>query len=81
MLCWNGPGPGFEVISSLEANTPVEVLGMGVDGDHIVITNPRYNRPCWVNETDIELNGLDLSRLPIFGIPEQESSPDSRESQ
>ncbi len=77
VLCWNGPGPGYEVISSLESNTPVQVLGTGFGGDHVVITNPTYNRPCWVKETDIELNGLNLAGLPIFGIPEQDNSPDS----
>jgi len=80
VLCWNGPGPGYDVISSLEANTPVEVLGVGVDGDHIVITNPRYDRPCWVKETDIELYGLNLAGMPIFGIPEQDGSSDSPDS-
>ncbi len=78
-LCWNGPGPGYEVISSVEQSTVVEVLGAGIDGDHVVITNPRYNRPCWVNETDIELNGLDLTGLPIFRIPEQSGSSISPE--
>lgn len=80
VLCWNGPGPGYDVISSLEANTPVDVLGVGVGGDHIVVTNPRYDRPCWVKETDIELYGLALAGLPIFGIPEQDGSPGSSDS-
>ncbi len=79
-LCWNGPGPGYDVISSLEANTTVEVLGLGVDGNYIVITNPRYNRPCWVKETDIELNDLNVAEMLIFRIPEQEGSADSPNS-
>jgi hypothetical protein len=80
VLCWNGPGTGYEVISSLDANTPVQVLGTGFGGDHVVITNPTYNRPCWVKETDIELNGLNLTGMPIFGIPDQDNSPDSHDS-
>ena len=72
-VCWNGPGEGYEAISSIEENTFVEVLGVGVDGNYIVITNPRYNRPCWVNEIDIELFDLDLAGLPIYGIPEQDA--------
>ena len=80
VLCWNGPGPGYEVISSLQPNTPVEVLGLGLGGDFIVITNPSYNRPCWVKETDIELYGLNTEEMTIFGIPEQDASANSSDS-
>ena len=78
-LCWNGPGPGYDVISSLQENTYADVLGTGLGGGYIVITNPRYNRPCWVKETDIELYGLNIADLPIFGIPEKDPSLDSPE--
>lgn len=74
-LCWNGPGPEYEGISSLEENTYVEVLGVGENSDFIVVTNPRYDRPCWVKESDIELDGLDVAGLRIFEIPVQDSSP------
>ena len=79
-LCWNGPGPGYEVISSVHPNTHVDVLGTGTGGGYIVITNPSYNRPCWIKETDIELNGLNVEEMTIFGIPEQDASANSPDS-
>ncbi len=39
-LCWKGPGPGYEVVSSLQAGTEVRILGRGVEGDWWVIDNP-----------------------------------------
>jgi len=79
-LCWNGPGPGYDVISSLQPNTSVDVLGTGLGDGYIVITNPRYDRPCWVKESDIKLNGLNVAEMPIFGIPEQDGPADSPDS-
>ena len=78
-LCWIGPGPEYEGVSSLEENTYVEVLGVGENSDYIVITNPRYNRPCWVKDSDIELDGLNVADMRIFEIPIQDDLPDSPE--
>ena len=70
-LCWLGPGPPYEVVSSLQPNTPVEVLGTGSGGGYIVINHPKHNLACWVKEGVISLDGLNISYMPTFEIPPQ----------
>jgi hypothetical protein len=70
-MCWHGPGRAgpYEVISSLQPDTRVEVLGTGEGGGYVVVTNPKYKVPCWVEEGHINIGQIDLSRLPVFEIP------------
>jgi hypothetical protein len=70
-MCWHGPGRAgpYEVISSIQPDTPVEVLGTGEGGGYVVVTNPKYKVPCWVEEGHIDIGQIDLSRLPVFEIP------------
>lgn len=68
-LCWVGPGPGYETVSSLQPGTQVEILGIGEGGGYIVVNNPRYNRACWVEEDDIDPDGFDLSTVQVYGRP------------
>lgn len=68
-LCWGGPGGEYDVISSLVPNTEVELLGTGEGGGYLVISNPRYNLPCWVKEADVDTGGFDAFSLPIVRIP------------
>lgn len=70
-MCWHGPGRAgpYEVISSIQPDTTVEVLGTGEGGGYVVVTNPKYKVPCWVEEGTIDIGQSDLSNLPIFKIP------------
>jgi hypothetical protein len=63
-LCWRGPGPLYEVVSSLAAGTQVQILGRGVEGDWWVIDNPRYpGVRCWTEGEDVEV-------APDFSYPD-----------
>ncbi|NIS83304.1 MAG: hypothetical protein GTO14_24600 [Anaerolineales bacterium] len=75
-LCWHGPGRDglYEVVSALQPDTEVEILGVG-GGEaagfrefYVVVNNPRYNRPCWVLERDIDTDE-DLDGLPVVKAP------------
>lgn len=70
-MCWHGPGRAgpYEVISSLQPDITVEVLGTGEGGGYVVVTNPRYNVPCWVEESHIDIGQIDLASLPFYEIP------------
>jgi predicted outer membrane repeat protein len=68
-LCWVGPGPAYETVGSLQPGTQVEILGTGEGGGYIVVNNPRYNRPCWVKEDDIDPDGFDLSNATVHARP------------
>lgn len=69
ILCWAGPGDRYEVISSIQPGTQVELLGTGQSGDYLVILNPRYGVACWVKEGDVDTNKLDLFSFPVFKTP------------
>jgi hypothetical protein len=63
-LCWRGPGPMYEVVSSLAMGTQVQILGRGVEGDWWVLDNPRYpGVRCWTPGEDIEV-------LPNYDYPD-----------
>ncbi len=68
-LCWVGPGPAYETVSSLQPGTQVEIIGIGEGGGYIVVNNPRYNIPCWVKEDDIDPDGFDLSTATVHARP------------
>ena len=68
-LCWVGPGPAYETVSSLQPGTQVEILGTGEGGGYIVVDHPTYNIPCWVKEDDIDPDGFDLSTAAVHARP------------
>ncbi len=69
-LCWLGPGPKYEVVSSLSKGQAVEVIGRGNTDGWIIINNPLYNDPCWVQSFDIQLDAsIDVAALKIFYPP------------
>jgi hypothetical protein len=69
-LCWQGPGPQYEVVSALKAGTEVQILGRGIEGDWWVIDNPRYpGVRCWTPGEAIEVQpNLDFPDT-LFEIP------------
>lgn len=69
-LCWQGPGPKYDVVSALKQNERVILLGQGSISGWYVIQNPTYKDPCWVAEGDLQIDaGTDLSNLKIFAPP------------
>ncbi len=69
-LCWKGPGPAYEVVSSLAEGIEVTILGRGVEGDWWVIDNPRYpGVRCWAPGEDIEVEPNYVYPSTLFEIP------------
>lgn len=69
-LCWEGPGPVYEVVSAVRKGTEVTLLGRGSVGAWWVIDNPIYHDPCWVEADVLKFPaGFNLSGLPVFNPP------------
>jgi hypothetical protein len=70
ILCWVGPGPGYEVVNSIPEGTEVELLGIGEDPDFLIVKEPRYQRPCWMpKEKGSEVPDEVLAELEMYYIP------------
>ena len=71
--CWSGPTDKtlkYELISSIQAGTRVQLLGKGIVDGWWIIRNPRYNDPCWIQQEYVQMDpGFDLSTLKTFAIP------------
>jgi uncharacterized protein YgiM (DUF1202 family) len=69
-LCWQGPGPKYEVVSALTKGSRVKLLGQGSISGWYIVRNPIYHDPCWVQQTDLQIEpGTDLLSLQIFNPP------------
>jgi hypothetical protein len=69
-LCWQGPGSTYDVVSALNQNERVKLLGRGSLSGWFVVENPTYHDPCWVAEGDLQVDaGTDLSTLRIYNPP------------
>jgi hypothetical protein len=64
--CWNGPGSAYAVVSSVMAGTRVELLGRGNIEGWWVISNPIYHTPCWMSESDLQIDPNDFQNLPTY---------------
>jgi hypothetical protein len=71
LLCWAGPGPGYNVVSSIKAGTLVELLGTGLNASWLVIDSPRFpGVACWVEPEKIDLDpAIELGDFRIFPVP------------
>ncbi|MFZ1042457.1 MAG: hypothetical protein WAN58_14220 [Anaerolineales bacterium] len=71
--CWSGPTGKtlkYELVSSIQAGTRVQLLGKGIVDGWWVVRNPRYNDPCWIQQEYVQIDpGYDLSTLKTFAIP------------
>jgi hypothetical protein len=71
--CWSGPTGRtlkYELISSIQAGTRVQLLGRGIVDGWWVVMNPRYNDPCWIEMQYVQIEpGYDLSTLKTFAVP------------
>jgi hypothetical protein len=69
-LCWLGPGPVYEVSSSVKTGIRVQLLGRGSVGAWWIIDNPRYHEPCWLQADVLQFDaGYDLTNLKVFNPP------------
>ena len=71
--CWSGPTDKtlkYELISSIQAGTRIQLLGRGIVDGWWVVRNPRYNDPCWIQQEYVQIDlGYDLSTLKTFAVP------------
>lgn len=80
-LCWQGPGPAYDVVSSIAAETDLELLGRGENNEWLVATNPIYAVPCWLPVGVVRLDpSFDVSTLepipaPILPTPTATAAP------
>jgi hypothetical protein len=63
--CYKNPDNNNQIVSSLNPFTVVEVIGLGEDGETLVINNPDYGIPCWASLRDFYTNKLNLAILPV----------------
>lgn len=69
-LCWMGPGTKFEVVSSLKQGENVEVIGRGSIDGWLIVRNPTYHDPCWVQASDLQVDAsFDVNALQIYYPP------------
>jgi hypothetical protein len=69
-LCWQGPGPAYPTVSALKVNERVKLLGRGSISGWYIVENPIYHDPCWVQESELQIEpGTDLAGLRIFNPP------------
>jgi hypothetical protein len=71
--CWSGPVTKtlkYELISSIQAGTRVQLLGRGIVDGWWIVKNPRYGDPCWIEMQYVQIDpGYDLSTLKTFAVP------------
>ena len=71
--CWSGPTSKtltYELVSSIQAGTHVQLLGRGMEDGWWVVRNPRYNDPCWIQQEYVQIDpGYDTSTLRTFPVP------------
>jgi len=79
-LCPAGPDPAFENVSSLAANTSVDLVGVSEQGTHIVVDNPRYpGVNCYVENDKITVDDEVLTQLPTIPDPRLPTSTPTAE--
>jgi len=70
ILCYQGPDPAFDVVSSLQANSTVNLVGFSEQGNHVVLDNPRYpGVNCYVKTDQIDIAEEVLALLPTIPDP------------
>src|SRR5258706_14622224 len=69
-LCWQGPGPKYIVVSSLNQGERVKLLGKGSIPGWYIVENPIYHDLCWMAATDLQVDpGIDLASLKVYTPP------------
>ncbi len=79
-LCIKGPDPAFENVSSLAANTAVDLAGISEQGNYVVVDNPRYpGVNCYVPNEKITIDDDVLTLLPTIPDPRLPTSTPTAE--
>lgn len=69
-LCWVGPGDKYEVVSSLSKGQSLDVIGRGNTQGWIIVRNPIYKDPCWVQSFDLQVDpAIDVNSLQVYYPP------------
>lgn len=69
-LCWIGPGNQYDVVSALQPQTRIQLIGKGTIDGWWVISNPIYKDACWVQAVDVQIEpGFDTSTLKLISPP------------
>jgi len=71
VLCWAGPGPLYDTVSSVIAGTQVTLLGRTIEMNWWIIDNPRYpGVPCWLPGDALDVPpDFDLASLQYMVAP------------
>ena len=80
VLCYQGPGDGYPVISSVNEDVEVEILGVGIEKGWYVIDSPVFpGFPCWISENSLLPDeNVEPETLPVISIPvDRITVPDS----
>ena len=64
--CYRAPDNLSEIVGTLAPFTVVEVIGLGEDGETLMVQNPEYQVPCWASLWDFYFEDIDLGRLPVI---------------
>lgn len=71
--CWlGGPGNTWPLEVNVPEGKDVEVIGMGSVPGWIILRDYKFQRPCWILESDLSIDPrTDLASLPVMtpGIP------------
>ncbi len=79
-LCTKGPDPAFENVSSLAANTTVDLVGISEQGTYVIVDNPRYpGVNCYVRNDKITIDAEVLALLPTIPDPRLPTSTPTAE--
>jgi hypothetical protein len=64
--CWFGPGPTYNMESSITQGQSVQLLGVGSVPGWYIILNPYFFQPCWIPASSLSIDPhMDLSQLPM----------------
>ena len=71
--CYTGPGETYTLISNIDPSIRnsgrqvVTILGVGNEPGWIVIVNPYFNNPCWIQQEHMEIGPqIDLSQYRVM---------------
>lgn len=70
ILCWQGPGNQYEVVSALKKDERVELIGQASISGWWIVDNPIYHDPCWAQAAYLQIEpGYNTSALPVYTPP------------
>lgn len=65
--CWTGPGPTYTLISNISEKKALNVLGIGADPGWLIVRNPYFHNPCWVEIAHLRIDpNMDFTAFPVM---------------